>query len=149
MQNSEVRIQNRYKLYLNSGSCLLTSLLFRDIRALSFFEGIARAAELDEGMRVAKASPPIAGNVHKLLLGDKMPAVATLELFFGDLVVARFSKALELRIHRISSKAVRNKSCSGAGVLSTQYIRNRPGILWITKRDKFLSLTMSCIYKRF
>ncbi len=78
---------------------------FRDIRALAFFEGVARAAELYKGMGVVKAGSPIAGSVRELLLGNEMPAVATLELFFGDLRIACFSKALELRIHRISSRA--------------------------------------------
>jgi hypothetical protein len=70
-------------------------------------------------MGVVKASPPVAGSVQELLLGDEMPAITTLELFFGDFVVACFSKAVELLMHRISSKSMSIKSCYGDGVLST------------------------------
>jgi hypothetical protein len=96
---------------------------------LSFFERVTRAAEPYEGMGVVKASSPIAGSVQELLFGNKMLAIATLELFINDLVVACFSEIFEFRIHRISSNGVSNKSCSGAGVLSTQYINNRPECL--------------------
>jgi hypothetical protein len=60
-------------------------------------------------MGVVKASPPVGGCIGKLLLGYEILAIATLELFFGDLVVARFSEIGKLLMHRISSKECENQ----------------------------------------
>ena len=73
-------------------------------------------------MGVVEASPPVAGGIGKLLLGYEVPAIATLELFFGNLVVARFSEAGEL-LHWISSRSMWGQSCYGSRVLSTLDIK--------------------------
>jgi hypothetical protein len=55
-------------------------------------------------MGVVRAGPPVARNIHELLLGYEMPAITALILFFSDLVIACFSETLKFQIHRISSK---------------------------------------------
>jgi hypothetical protein len=76
-----------------------------------FFERIAGAAELDKGMGVVKACPPVAWSAYKLLLGYKMPAMTALKFFIVDPVIARFTKTGKLLLHRTSLMIVGIESC--------------------------------------
>jgi len=65
------------------------------------------------------ACAPVCWRSCKLLLGNKVTTINTLELLLIDFVTARFFKAGELLFHLISSDSLRIESTYGVGVLST------------------------------
>jgi hypothetical protein len=72
-------------------------------------------------MGVVRTCSPVAWCFQELLLGNKVPAVSTLELFFIDFVIAGFSETVK-RMHRISSE-LDMKSSYGDGILSTLHTK--------------------------
>jgi hypothetical protein len=56
------------------------------------FERVAGAAKLDERVGVVGTGAPIAARFDEFFFGNEKPAVAALELFVLNLVVASFPK---------------------------------------------------------